>query len=82
MDSVLFTKEMVSQTKLIGRLQERDWYAADVAYAGEEMRKWAGVTYESKGGQEVGKMVRGLWDPRGWECLWVSTPSESENEHM
>ena len=37
------------------------------------MRKWAGVTYQSEGGEEVGRMVRALWDERGWECLWVST---------
>ncbi|EIW70968.1 hypothetical protein TREMEDRAFT_73151 [Tremella mesenterica DSM 1558] len=42
--------------------------------AGPEMRKWAGVTYESPGGKEVGNMVRGLWDERGWECLWFVNP--------
>lgn len=57
--------------KNIGKLDGKSWYAADVAYAGAEMRRWAGVGYESKGGEEVGKMVRGLWDPKGWECLWV-----------
>lgn len=48
------------------------WYAVDVQYGGREMRRWAGVNYESKGGREVGRMVRGLWDERGWETVWVS----------
>ncbi|ORX35857.1 hypothetical protein BD324DRAFT_629285 [Kockovaella imperatae] len=60
--------------KSIGKLENRDWYAADVAFAGKDMREWAGVTYESRGGKEVGKMVAGLWDPRGWECLWFVNP--------
>ena len=60
------------RAKFIGKLEDRDWYAADVAYAGGDMRKWAGVEYESPGGKGIGRMVKGLWDPRGWECLWVS----------
>lgn len=55
-----------------GKLKKEEWYAADVAYGGPEMRKWAGLKYQSEGGEEVGKMVQGLWDERGWECLWVS----------
>ena len=43
----------------------------DCDYSGGERRRWAGVGYESEGGKEVGKMVKGLWDERGWECLWV-----------
>lgn len=48
------------------------WYAIDVQYAGNEMRRWAGTNFESRGGTEVGKMIRGLWDERGWETIWVS----------
>jgi len=70
--AVPFTAEMVGRSKLIGKVKTEDWYAADVAYSGGEMRQWAGKEYECRGGEEVGKMVRGLWDPRGWECLWVS----------
>jgi len=44
----------------------------DVDYSGGEKKKWAGREYEAKGGKEVGRMVKGLWDERGWECLWVS----------
>ncbi len=59
---------------------DEEWYAADVAYGGREMKKWAGVEYQSQGGEEVGKMVRSLWDERGWECLWVlSFRSKSES---
>jgi hypothetical protein len=47
-------------------------YAVDARYAGEELRRWAGVQYVADGGEEVQRMVRGLWDERGWECLWVS----------
>lgn len=47
-------------------------YAIDILHSGPEERRWAGVRYESEGGEEVGRMVRGLWDERGWECLWVS----------
>ena len=46
-------------------------YAIDCQHGGDEMRRWAGVGYEADGGGEVGGMVRGLWDERGWECLWV-----------
>ena len=63
--------DSAGRAKFLGKLDQRDWYAADVAYAGKEMSEWAGVTYESRGGAEVGNMVKGLWDPRGWECLWV-----------
>ena len=63
---------MVGRQKYIGRIREKDWYAADIAYSGPEARRWAGVGYMAKGGQEIDKMVRGLWDERGWECLWVS----------
>ncbi|CAK9780592.1 hypothetical protein CC85DRAFT_329197 [Cutaneotrichosporon oleaginosum] len=50
------------------------WYAVDVRYAGAEVRRWAGVEYEAKGGHEVAKMVRGLFDPRGFETLWFVNP--------
>jgi hypothetical protein len=56
------------------------WYGVDVEYGGREMRRWAGVAYESKGGKEVGRMVRGLWDERGWETLWVSASGARERE--
>jgi len=48
------------------------YYAIDVQYGGEDIRAWAGVEFESIGGHEVGNMVCGLWDPRGWETVWVS----------
>jgi hypothetical protein len=51
---------------------DADWYASDLEHGGTEMKRWAGVEYETPGGQEVGKMVKALWDPRGWECIWVS----------
>ncbi|KAL7420630.1 hypothetical protein Q5752_004581 [Cryptotrichosporon argae] len=51
-----------------------EWYAVDVAHAGGEMRRWAGIEYECAGGHEVGRMVRALWDERGWECLWFVNP--------
>ena len=70
-NTIPFTNDMVGRSKLIGTVKDRDWYAADVAYSGGEMRQWAGKTYECEGGLEVGKMVKGLWDERGWECLWV-----------
>ncbi|WVN87413.1 uncharacterized protein L203_102592 [Cryptococcus depauperatus CBS 7841] len=54
--------------------KDNDWYAIDVAHGGYEMQRWAGVQYESNGGTEVGKMIRGLWDERGWECLWFVNP--------
>jgi len=69
---ILFTQDMVARQKYIGRIREKDWYAADIAYSGPEARRWAGVGYMAQGGQEIDKMVRGLWDERGWECLWVS----------
>lgn len=56
---------------------EGGWYAVDVEYAGAEVRKWAGVTYEAEGGHEVGNMVRGLWDERGWETIWFVNPAVS-----
>jgi hypothetical protein len=67
----------VGRTKNLGHLEPDEWYAVDVDYSGSEKRKWVGVGYESKGGSEVGKMVKGLWDERGWECLWVSQSSFS-----
>ncbi|ODN85100.1 hypothetical protein L202_00923 [Cryptococcus amylolentus CBS 6039] len=51
-----------------------DWYNTDVLHGGKELRRWAGVKYESRGGEEVGRMVRGLWDERGWECLFFVNP--------
>ncbi|WVQ77604.1 hypothetical protein IAR50_007292 [Cryptococcus sp. DSM 104548] len=51
-----------------------DWYNTDVIHGGKELKKWAGVKYESRGGEEVGRMVRGLWDERGWECLYFVNP--------
>ena len=56
----------------LGMLKDEEWYAADVAYGGREMRKWSKVEYQSVGGEQVASMVRGLWDERGWECVWVS----------
>ncbi|WVQ98367.1 hypothetical protein IAU59_005490 [Kwoniella sp. CBS 9459] len=53
---------------------EEDWYAVDLKFGGPELQKWANRQYEAKGGQEVGKMVKGLWDERGWECLWFVNP--------
>ncbi|OWZ76258.1 cytoplasmic protein [Cryptococcus neoformans Bt85] len=50
------------------------WYPLDLTHAGPSLRRWAGVTYESEGGHEVGRMVKGLWDERGWECLWFVNP--------
>ena len=54
-------------------LKNEEWYAADVAYGGREMRRWSKVEYQSLGGEQVARMVRGLWDERGWECVWVSS---------
>lgn len=51
---------------------EGGWYAVDVDYGGKELRRWAGVQYESHGGHEVGKMVKALWPEQGWETVWVS----------
>ncbi|WWD21785.1 hypothetical protein CI109_106273 [Kwoniella shandongensis] len=36
--------------------------------------EWTGVQYEAKHGHEMAKMVRALWDERGWECLWFINP--------
>ena len=63
--------DSVGRLKLLGALHPRDWYAADVAFAGKEMSSWAGVEHQSRRGEEVSKTVEALWDPRGWECLWV-----------
>jgi hypothetical protein len=60
------------RTKNLGHLEQDEWFAVDCDYSGSEKRKWAGVGYECNGGREVGRMVRGLWNERGWECLWVS----------
>ncbi|WWD00940.1 hypothetical protein V866_007878 [Kwoniella sp. B9012] len=54
--------------------QSDSWLAVDLMFGGKEMREWAGKQYTSKGGQEVQKMVEGLWDVRGWECLWFVNP--------
>ncbi len=53
---------------------EGGWYATDVEYAGAEVRRWAGVEYEAAGGHEVANMVRGLFDPRGFETIWFVNP--------
>lgn len=66
------TTPAAARTKSLGKLEKDEWYAVDVDYSGGEKKKWAGVEYESAGGREVGRMVKGLWDERGWECLWVS----------
>lgn len=50
---------------------EGGWYAVDVDYGGKELREWAGVQYQSHGGQEVGNMVKALWPEQGWETIWV-----------
>lgn len=47
-------------------------YKKDVEAGGPELKKWAGVEHEVKGGHEVGRMVSELWNPLGWECIWVS----------
>ena len=64
----------MGRTKSLGHLEGDEWFAVDCDYSGGERRRWAGVGYESEGGKEVGTMVKGLWDERGWECLWVSLP--------
>lgn len=61
-------------TKFFPALRPEDYYTADVHAGGADQRAWAGVTYESEGGREVGRMVRGLWDPRGWETAWFVNP--------
>ncbi|WWC68263.1 uncharacterized protein I206_102186 [Kwoniella pini CBS 10737] len=53
---------------------EDTWLSVDLKFGGTDFRKWAGVQYETPGGEEVGKMVNGLWDRRGWECLWFVNP--------
>lgn len=63
---------VLGRTKSLGHLEGDEWFAVDCDYSGGERRRWAGVGYESEGGREVGTMVKGLWDERGWECLWVS----------
>ncbi|WWC59817.1 uncharacterized protein I303_102379 [Kwoniella dejecticola CBS 10117] len=60
-------------TELSG-FDEDTWLAVDLKFGGSEFRKWAGVRYETEGGQEVGKMVNAIWDKRGWECLWFVNP--------
>ncbi|KAK8870082.1 hypothetical protein IAR55_000652 [Kwoniella newhampshirensis] len=64
----------VGRGKYQVELPKTEWYARDVMHGGREMRQWAGAQYESEGGKEVGKMVKGLWDERGWECLWFVNP--------
>ncbi|WVR04881.1 hypothetical protein IAU60_001893 [Kwoniella sp. DSM 27419] len=61
-------------TTLAGFGTEKSWYEVDLKFGGTEMQYWAGKEYESAGGSEVGKMVRALWDQRGWECLWFVNP--------
>ncbi|WRT64469.1 uncharacterized protein IL334_001401 [Kwoniella shivajii] len=51
-----------------------NWLSVDLMYGGKENKKWAGVEYTAKGGEEVDKMVKALWDQRGWECLWFVNP--------
>ncbi|GMK53531.1 hypothetical protein CspeluHIS016_0101170 [Cutaneotrichosporon spelunceum] len=53
---------------------EGGWYAVDVGYAGPEVKRWSGVEYEAAGGHEVANMVRGLFDPRGWETIFFVNP--------
>jgi hypothetical protein len=62
----------IPRSKSLGQLDDKDWYAADVAWSGSDVKKWASKRYTSPGGREVSRMVEGLWDQRGWECLWVS----------
>lgn len=64
-------------TKFFPKLRPEDYYTADVHSGGRDLREWAGVEYESVGGSEVGGMVRGLWDPRGWETAWFVNPPVS-----
>ncbi|EKC97378.1 cytoplasm protein [Trichosporon asahii var. asahii CBS 8904] len=58
---------------------EGGWYAVDLAYGGREMKRWAGVQFETPGGQKVGEMVRGLWDERGWETIWFVNPARLQS---
>jgi hypothetical protein len=46
--------------------------ALNVKYGGDDYRRWAGDDWESAGGHEVGRLVKALWDERGWETVWVS----------
>lgn len=55
------------------------WYAVDLEYSGAELRRWAGVEFETPGGQKVGEMVRGLWDERGWETIWFVNPARLQS---
>jgi hypothetical protein len=64
----------VPLAKRIPPKEKHEWHSVDCNFGGAELRRWAGVEYQSQGGQEVGAMVRSLWDERGWECLWVSCP--------
>lgn len=59
--------------------EEGGWYAVDLAYGGREMKRWAGVQFETPGGQKVGEMVRGLWDERGWETIWFVNPARLQS---
>lgn len=59
--------------------EEGGWYAVDLAYGGREMKRWAGVRFETPGGQKVGEMVRGLWDERGWETIWFVNPARLQS---
>ncbi|WVQ80947.1 hypothetical protein IAT38_003054 [Cryptococcus sp. DSM 104549] len=55
-------------------LKKHEWYAADTEIGENDIRNWAGVQYEMRGGHEMARMVRRLWDERGWECLWFANP--------
>ncbi|WVQ80946.1 hypothetical protein IAT38_003053 [Cryptococcus sp. DSM 104549] len=66
---------MVCATSVCGRRSPLSIPSSSIAtLAGNDMRGWAGVQYEMCGGHEVGKMVKRLWDERGWECLWFLNP--------
>lgn len=69
----------LGRTLVSANLADDEWYATDMGFAGPEQRKWAGVRYESAGGHEVGRMVRSLFDERGWECLWFVNPPVSSH---
>ncbi|RXK39988.1 hypothetical protein M231_02783 [Tremella mesenterica] len=47
--------------------------------AGDDVKRWTGVQFECPGGHEVGRMVRSLWDERGWECLWLLNPIRNQS---
>ena len=72
----------MGRTKSLGHLEGDEWFAVDCDYSGPDRRRWAGVGYESQGGGEVGRMVRGLWDERGWECLLVSQRIEASTQSV